>query len=106
MLRVTLKGDFDGVRIREAPVDGKPIAQAHKGDVLDSLESDSETRRKVAPDSEWLHVKKSDGITGYIAAWLIEIVEEDEDAGEALPVDEPAEAPPTNYLVVPEDAES
>jgi hypothetical protein len=92
MLRVTLKRDFDGVRIREAPGDGKPVAQAHAGDVLDSLESDSVTRRKVIPDGEWLHVKKSDGITGYIAAWLVEIVEEDAGDGspeiESIPLDE------------------
>ena len=79
MLTLKLKPGFDGVRIRETPVDGKPIGQAHAPDILESLESDDATRQKVGVDGQWLQIKMETGLTGYIAAWLLAFVAAEEE---------------------------
>jgi hypothetical protein len=82
MIKLKLKPGRDGVRLREAPVDGKPIGQAHTDDVLESLESDEETRRKVGVAGQWLRIRKAEGPPAYIAAWMLDLAEE------PVPVDE------------------
>lgn len=72
---VYLAAAGSGVRIREAPVDGKPIASLREGEVVESLESSSETKRKTGTEGEWLHIRRADGTMGYAATWFLAIAE-------------------------------
>jgi hypothetical protein len=65
----------DGIRVREAPVDGKPVGQAYLVDVLESLESDEDTRKKIGVNGQWLKVWTPAGTTGYVAAWFVELTQ-------------------------------
>ncbi|NOG51194.1 MAG: hypothetical protein HND48_18515 [Chloroflexi bacterium] len=51
----------DGLRIREQPSSGKPIATLGLDELVTSLESDSETKRKIGTLGEWLSVRESHG---------------------------------------------
>lgn len=62
----------DGLRIREKPVDGKPIGIVGVLSLLESLESAAETNAKVGSQGQWLKVRTQDGVTAYIAAWLVQ----------------------------------
>lgn len=61
----------DGIRLRELPVNGKPVGQVYTKDVLESMESAEETQRKVGTEGEWLKVKTPSGTVGYVAAWFL-----------------------------------
>lgn len=76
MIKLKLIAGVDGVRIRETPVEGRPVGQVYIGEVLESRESDAETRRKVGVEEQWLQVSAPSGRNGYIAAWLITYAEE------------------------------
>ena len=81
MLKLQLKPDLDGLRVREAPVSGKPIGQIHAAEVIESLEDDTTTAGKIGVDSQWIHVKTSEGVKGYTAAWMLDFV-----PGQDIPV--------------------
>ena len=61
----------DGIRLRETPVDGKPIGQVYMIDVLESQESADDTQAKLGVQGQWLKVKAPTGTVGYVAAWLL-----------------------------------
>jgi len=89
----TVRPTMDGLRVREMPVDGKPIGQVYSLDTLESLESLEETRRKLGKEGEWLKVRTPEGVEGYVAAQYLK----------ALNVPFPDPMPPTPALqpVVP-----
>lgn len=64
----------DGIRLRETPNDGRAIGVVGRQDILDSLESNIETRRKLGSSSEWLLVRTSDGTSGYVATQSLTVV--------------------------------
>lgn len=64
----------DGIRIREIPPDGRPIGQVNRQHLLDSLESATETRRKVGLQNQWLFIRRDDGVAGYVAAQYLSLV--------------------------------
>lgn len=70
---VLLKPISDAVRVREKPVDGKPQGQLKSGEVVESLESEADTKAKVGVQGQWLNIRRADGTTGYVAAWFLAI---------------------------------
>ncbi|NOG51195.1 MAG: SH3 domain-containing protein [Chloroflexi bacterium] len=68
MASPTVRPREDGIRVRETPVDGRPIGQVGTADILESLESPAETLRKVGLPDTWLRIRKADGTVGYVAA--------------------------------------
>ncbi|MCU0496080.1 MAG: SH3 domain-containing protein [Anaerolineae bacterium] len=75
----TVRTTVDGIRIREAPINGKPIGLVFIRDVLVSLESIESTRRKLGKDGEWLHIRTPNGVEAYVAAQFLEAVDLPED---------------------------
>jgi len=71
MIKLRLKDDVDGLRIREAPVDGKSVGQIYKDQLIDCMESAELTRSKIGVKSEWIKIRTADGVEGYTAAWLL-----------------------------------
>ncbi len=69
---VYVRAKTDGIRLREKPVDGKPIGQLYMIDTVESLESREDTLKKLGVDGQWLNVKTLDGQSAYAAAWLLE----------------------------------
>ncbi len=63
----------DGVRIRETPVNGKPIGQLNKGDIVDVLDKADDARAKVGKKGEWIKVREADGIEGYTSAGFLKL---------------------------------
>ncbi len=61
-----------------------PVAQVDHGAVLDSLESEEQTRAKLGQWGEWLHVRTPGGVEGYVAAWYLGLYRE-VSAAEAVP---------------------
>lgn len=87
--KVYVRPTLDGVRLRERPVDGKPIAQVNAVDTLESLETAEATRGKLGVPGQWLQVRSPAGLTGFVAAQYLQ-------AGSApAPVPVPAPAPTT-----------
>lgn len=74
MANAQVRPNKDGIRIRETPGEGRPIGMVGLQQVLESLESPAETRRKAGIPNEWLHLRKDDGTTGYIAAQFLTVV--------------------------------
>lgn len=66
----------NGVRVRQAPVNGKPIGQCNKGDIVDVLDDAAQTRMKVGKKGEWIKVRKQDSTEGYVSAGFLKLVEE------------------------------
>jgi hypothetical protein len=62
-----------------------PITRVDDGAVMDSLESEAETRTKVGQEDRWLYVRTPEGIEGYVAAWYLRFYEEEEAVGEPVP---------------------
>lgn len=72
MLKLKLKDDANGLRIRETPINGKPIGQLHLGQTIESQEDDATTQAKIGVDGEWIKIKTDDGVVGYTAAWMLD----------------------------------
>ncbi|NWF70749.1 MAG: SH3 domain-containing protein [Chloroflexi bacterium] len=84
----------DGVRVREAPVNGKPIGQANTDDILEVLEDAGAARAKIGTEGQWIQVRTPEGTTGYVAGQLMKLYGESA-APAAPPKTEPVrEAPP------------
>lgn len=61
------------VRIRAAPVTGDTLAFIGRSDIVESLEPNVETRAKLGVIDQWLHVRTAEGVTGFAAAWFLQI---------------------------------
>lgn len=75
MASPTVRPREDGIRVREAPLDGRPIGWVGTADILESLESPAETLRKVGLPDTWLRIRKADGTIGFVAARLMDVVD-------------------------------
>jgi len=88
--------EFGYLNVRSSPsVQQPPTMRVDDGAVLESLESEGETRAKVGQEDEWLYVRISDDVKGYVAAWYLRLHEEEEEGEEEEVVGEPIP-----YLVV------
>ena len=82
--------EFGYLNVRSTPSTGRPhIARVDDGDVLESLEPEEDTRAKVGQDDEWLLVRTSEGIAGYVAAWYLRLLELEEEEEEEEIIGEP-----------------
>lgn len=63
----------NGVRIREKPVDGKPLTQAGTLDILEVVEAADGAKQKIGVEGQWINVRKSDGVTGFSAAHFLKL---------------------------------
>ena len=61
----------EGLRVREQPVDGKPLGQLKLGEVVLSLESPAATKEKLGVNGQWLKIRRSDGTEAFTAAWFL-----------------------------------
>jgi hypothetical protein len=62
-----------GIRLRDQPnLNGNTLAIESAGTALTVLESASAAQGKVGQQNQWLNVKDGGGISGYVAAWLVE----------------------------------
>jgi hypothetical protein len=78
------------LNVRPEPSTNRPpVTRADDGDVLQALEPEADVQSKVRQLGRWLHVRTSEGIEGYVAAWYLRIYE----AGGG-------EEGPVSYLVV------
>jgi hypothetical protein len=68
---IYLTPTMDGLRVREMPVDGKPVGTLKLGEVVESLEPDDLTRSKIGVNGQWLKIRRSDGTQAYAAAWFL-----------------------------------
>lgn len=84
MLKLTLKPDVSALRLREAPVNGKLLGQISPGEIVESVESTAETRRKLGADGQWLQVRRADGLLAYCAGWLLAAVDSLPDADDTV----------------------
>lgn len=71
--KIYVKATAEGIRLREKPVDGKPVGQLKLDEVIESAESEEATRQKVGVEGQWLQVRRADGTTPFVAAWFVEI---------------------------------
>jgi hypothetical protein len=94
MTRPTLRPTLEGLRIRETPVDGKPIGQLRADELVEALEAPDEVRRKLGVSGQWLHIRRADGMTGHVAAHLMVAVNLPEAAAQTA-VSAPQSATPT-----------
>lgn len=70
---VYLTPTLEGLRIREAPVDGKPLGQLKLDERVESLEPVEITKNKVGVEGQWLRIRRADGTEAYTAAWLLKV---------------------------------
>lgn len=64
------------LRIRSGPGIGyAQIGQAAHGTLLAALDPETTVRERVGKYGQWLHVRASDGIEGYSAAWYLRLHE-------------------------------
>jgi hypothetical protein len=92
--RTLLITPTDGrIRVRYAPVDGEPIGFINVGQVVEVLEPDEQVRAKIGVEGQWLHIRTSDGLEGYTAAWYYRIYDPDAPVPEPEPVPLPTPEP-------------
>ncbi|MAS37082.1 MAG: hypothetical protein CL610_23990 [Anaerolineaceae bacterium] len=82
----------DGLRIRETPIDGKPIGTLKLDEIVTSLEPAAITRRKLGVNGEWLHIRREDGTDAHTAAWFLKLAPEAEPLVASTVTDAPAPA--------------
>lgn len=61
----------NGVRIREKPVDGKPVSQAGLLDILEVIEPAEAAQKKIGVEGQWVNIRKSDGVVGFSAGQFL-----------------------------------
>lgn len=61
----------NGLRIRERPVDGNPIAQVGTTDVLEVIEAAEGARAKIGVKDQWINVRTQWGVSGYSAGQFL-----------------------------------
>jgi hypothetical protein len=86
LLVQVLSPDVGYLNVRPIPSTARPpVTQVDDGDVLDSLESDADTRAKLGRRDEWLHVRTPQGVEGYVAAWYMGLYTGASGGGEPVP---------------------
>jgi hypothetical protein len=65
----------NGIRIRERPVDGKPLGQISSGEVAEVIEATSAALPKVGVKGQWLNVRTLYGLSGFSAAQFFKVYE-------------------------------
>jgi hypothetical protein len=84
------------LNVRPSPsIDQPPIAQVKHGDVLESLEPETDTLAQVGRFDRWLHIRTPDGREGYAAAWYLSL-----DGGAAPEEEEEVTGEPVSTLDV------
>jgi hypothetical protein len=63
----------NGVRIREKPVDGKPVSQAGTTDILEVIEPAEAAKAKIGVEGQWINIRKMDGTVGYSAGQFLKL---------------------------------
>jgi hypothetical protein len=67
-----LQPSINGVRLRQAPINGTPVAQLGQAEVLESLEADDVTQQKLHLKDAWINVRSAArGISGFMASQFL-----------------------------------
>jgi uncharacterized protein YgiM (DUF1202 family) len=86
----------DRVRLRYGPTTASAhLAWMNRGEALTVLGSADDARAKVGQEGQWIPVRRSDGMDGYVAAWYVQL----QPPSPAL-VEPEAEPEPTGALTV------
>ena len=72
--KIFLTPTMDGLRIRETPVDGKPMGTLKLDEIVESMEPAEVTKSKLGVENQWLQIRRADGTSAYTAAWLLRVV--------------------------------
>ncbi|MCU0466636.1 MAG: SH3 domain-containing protein [Anaerolineae bacterium] len=75
MTDLKLTPTLDGLRVREKPVDGKPIGQLKLDEPVTALEPADAARAKVGVAGQWIHIRRADGTVGYVSGQFVRAVE-------------------------------
>jgi len=60
----------------QASIAQPPIAQVNDGAMLEPLEPEADVRAKVGQRDQWIRVRTSEGVEGYVAAWYLRLYDE------------------------------
>jgi hypothetical protein len=71
MSQLKLRPSQDNLRLRQAPVTGTPIGQVHTRDILEVLDSPEEAQAKLGKADQWIKVRTSSGLEGYVSAGFV-----------------------------------
>jgi hypothetical protein len=70
-----LRPTASSVRTRSEPhADSAPLLELRRDDLIEPLEPDGVALAKIGREGKWIHVRTPYGVTGYVAAWLLEAV--------------------------------
>ncbi len=68
-----------GVRLRARPTTASAqlawLDEAEPLTVLGDAGADDEARAKIGQHGEWIHVQRANGMTGYVAAWYLQLAQ-------------------------------
>jgi len=68
--------DVGYLNVRPGPSTAQPrIGRADHGEVLDALEPPETVKARVGQQGQWLHIRTSGGVEGYVAAWYLKLHE-------------------------------
>ena len=84
-----------GLRLRAQPtIDSVTLALIPARAFLRVVENETSARAKIGMTDEWLHIRDQNGLEGYVAAWFVDAVEnEDDDENNETPSDNPINDP-------------
>ena len=85
---------LSGLSLRAAPTTNADIlAIEASGSYLRVLEDEASARQKVGVVNQWIQVRDTDGREGYVAAWYLDAVGENDSDADADPTPDPAPEP-------------
>jgi hypothetical protein len=91
------------INLRSAPTAvSAPLAQPPDKTLLDVLEVADSARAKIGQIGQWIRVRTSEGLEGYVAAWYIKL---SDSAPAPAPVPAPIGEPPALSVIVVSPAE-
>ena len=86
-----------GLRLRAQPTTASDfLSLAAAGSYLRVLEDENSARQKIGVINQWLHVRDSQGVEGYVAAWYVDSVDGIAPDPTPDPVPEPNPEPEPN----------
>ena len=86
-----------GLRLRQKPDTGSnTLAILTAGAQLSVLEPPEQALKKIGQLNQWLNVRNLSGLSGYIAAWFVELKDGPKPAPAPTPVPAPSPKPPVD----------
>lgn len=88
--RVSQRASSSGLSVHQSPsLASRVISTLHRGQIVRIIEPAEQAAAKIGQNNQWLHILDARDVPGYVAAWLIDPLEE-------TPPSPPTEPPPDN----------